>query len=142
MLQTTSTRNRVELYALAVCWASTMAFIAFSGWCVLSVVQVAAPAITMRSWNYQIHQSNDQYWDYQGRSKRYDTGGTRVRPAEETLTQERLASFTEQLAYERRDGLRALVNAASFLLVTLVVFAGHWILGRRARRQGGNASLR
>lgn len=126
-------KSLLEIYALAVCFASIVCFIISLGVAIYSIIGVINPEFTMRSYEYKRYQSNDAYWlsrvdcDYQNKEKEIQ------RPSEEELTKQRTEGYRLAILSEKRDGYQGLTKTGIIILINIVVFFIHWQIARRAR---------
>ncbi|MEK6653291.1 MAG: hypothetical protein AABY50_10205 [Nitrospirota bacterium] len=125
-------KSMLEIYALAVCFATIVCFVISLGVALYSVVEIANPAFTMNSYQYSRYQSNDAYWlsrvnDYGNKEKEMQ------RPSEDELTKQRTEGYRLAIISEKRDGFQGLTKTTIILLIDAVVFLIHWRLARRAR---------
>jgi hypothetical protein len=127
-------RSKLEVYALAVCFAAVVCLVISAGIGGYAVIRIIQPELTMKKWDCDQYQSNDVFWQ----SRRYGTAEERKleqRPAEENLTERRLESFKRALSVERRDGVQTLIQCAMFFLAGAVSLLVHWRIARRAREE-------
>jgi len=125
-------KSLLEIYALAVCFATIVCFVISLGVALYSVVEIANPEFTMNSYQYNRYQSNDAYWlsrvdDYRNKEKEMQ------RPSEDELTKQRQEGYRLAIISEKRDGFQGLTKTAIILLIDTVVFLIHWRIARRAR---------
>ena len=125
-------KSLLEIYALAVCFATIVCFVISLGVALYSIVEIAKPEFTMNSYQYNRYQSNDAYWlsrlnDYGNKEKEMQ------RPSEEELTKQRTEGYRLAVISEKRDGFQGLTKTAIILLIDTVVFLIHWRIARRAR---------
>ncbi|MEW6714784.1 MAG: hypothetical protein AB1306_06815 [Nitrospirota bacterium] len=125
-------KSILEVYALAVCFATIVCFVIALGVTVYALVCIVNPEFTLSSYEYNRHQSNDAFWDsykdkYENKDKELQ------RPSEEDLTKQRTASYPQAIKSERRDGTQSLTIASIILVIDVVVFLIHWLIARRAR---------
>ncbi len=126
-------RSKLEVYALAVCFAAVVCLVISAGIGGYAFIRIIQPELTQKKWDYEQHQSNDAFWQ----SRRYGTAEERKleqRPAEEDLTKRRLESFNRALTAERRDGVQTLIQCAMFFLAGAISLFVHWRIARRARQ--------
>jgi hypothetical protein len=125
-------KSLLEIYALAVCFATMVCFVIALGVALYSIVEIANPEFTMNSYQYNRYQSNDAYWlgkvnDYQNKDKEMK------RPSEDELTKERKEGYRLAVISERRGGFQGVTKTAIIILIDTVVFLIHWLIARRAR---------
>ena len=147
----------LEIYALAVCFASVVCATIALGFALWGALEIANPAFTMRNYIYEQYQDNESYRTSMPRScDEYDSTAAAdiaaaaaaaaaageatarnrrecVRYSEAQITAKREAGWARELRKERRDGLQTLIQCLLVLLVDLIAFVPHWILAKRAR---------
>jgi hypothetical protein len=121
----------LEIYALAVCFVSVVCFVVALGMALYSLVGIANPEFTLDSWKYEQHQSNDAFFN--SPVGRGCCDEKRVRPSEPELTRLRTESYAVAIAAERRENVQTLVKTLIVMAIDVLVFLGHWAIGRRAR---------
>lgn len=124
-------KSKLEIYALSVCFAAVVSLVISTGIAVYAIVSIAAPGITMRSYDYDRLQTNDLYWKKISSCSKNEPAESR--PAEEELTRRRRAAFDRELLSERREGIQDLVQCLIFILVSGGVLIIHWKIARKAR---------
>ena len=124
-------KSILEIYALAVCFATIVCFVVTLGIALFDVIQIAQPEFTLSSHEFNRHQSNDAFWNSCGQyeSKEKD----KKRPAEDELTKRRMESYRQALQSEKRDAFQGITKAIIILLIDTVFFVVHWRIARRAR---------
>jgi hypothetical protein len=121
----------LEIYALAVCFATIVCFVIALGIALYDVIQIAKPEFTLSSHEYNRHQSNDAFWNscnqynYKEKDKK--------RPTEDELTKRRMESYHQALQSERRDAFQGTTKAIIILFIDILFFVTHWRIARRAR---------
>jgi hypothetical protein len=124
-------KSKLEIYALSVCFAAVVSLVISTGIAGYAIVSIAAPRITMRSYDYDRFQTNDLYWEKISSCSKNEPAGSR--PAEEELTRRRLEAFDLELESERREGVQNLLQCLMFILVSGGVLIIHWKIARKAR---------
>jgi hypothetical protein len=124
-------KSKLEIYALAVCYAAVVCLVISISVAGYSVIQIADPELTMKSYNYDKYQSNDRYWEMKQRCSEKE--GVVKRPPEEELTKQRLEALRMEIKGERRSGLQTLIYALMFVIVGAVTFLLHWRIASKAR---------
>jgi hypothetical protein len=114
-------RSLVQVYALAVCFATLMCLVVALGVGLYDVVQIAAPKFTLAY--YEPYRSNATF------TRLYPDQGTRP---ENELTQVREQMLADALHAERRSATQSLVFAAIILAIDVIVFGAHWRIAKRA----------
>lgn len=124
-------KSKLEIYALAVCFAAVVCLVISMGIAGYSIFEIAFPKITMQSYNYEKYQTNDAYWKSK---KSYDENYKgKARPNEEELTKQRLDEFALEIKEEQRKGLQTLIQCLMFIIVSSVVLFIHWKIAKKAR---------
>jgi hypothetical protein len=124
-------KSKLEIYALAVCFAAVVCLVISISIAGYSVIQIADPELTINSYKYDKYNSNDSFWETKhGRSK--DQGAVQ-RPPEDQLTKQRLEELRTELRGEKRSGLQSLIHALMFAVVGAVTLLIHWRIARKAR---------
>jgi hypothetical protein len=131
-------KSLLEIYALAVCFATIVCFVISLGVAIYSIVKIINPEFTMNSYEYKRYQSNDAYWlscvdDYRNKEKEMQ------RPSEDELTKQRTEGYRLAAISEKRDGYQGLTKTAIIILINIVVFFIHWRIARRARETNSAA---
>jgi hypothetical protein len=121
-------RSLIEIYALAVCFVTVTCFAIASGIALYDFVQIAVPEITLHSYIYERHQTNEAF-----RTAPQGTTESIAGLSEDQLTKRREESYKSALNAERRDGWQSLLRMAIVMLVDLIFFAVHWLLAKRVR---------
>jgi hypothetical protein len=125
-------KSLLEIYALAVCFATIVCFVISLGIALYSIVEIVNPEFTMKSYEYDQYQSNDAYWQrHSGEYWNKEKGPQR--PSEDELTKKRKESYQLAIIAEKRSGLQGLTKTAIIILIDTVVFLIHWCIARRAR---------
>jgi len=118
-------RTLVEVYALAVCFVTLVCFVIAMGIGIYDLITIANPEFTMSSYAYERHQSNEAF--------SRDWPKEKPLPAGEELTKLREESYKAALRSEKRDGVQSLTRVMIIVSIDIVVFAIHWLIGRKAR---------
>jgi hypothetical protein len=108
-------RSLIQVYALAVCFATLMCFVVALGVGMYDVLQIAAPSFTLES--YQPYQSNDVFVQFFPDKKERPEG---------EITALREQALRDALHFEQRSA----VQSGAFVLIILAINAGvflvHW----------------
>ena len=130
-------KSILEIYALAVCFATIVCFVVAFGIALYDVIQISKPEFTLSSHVYNRHQNNDAFWNSCGQydSKEKD----KKRPAENELTKSRMESYQQALQSERRDAFQGITQATIIILIDVLFFVVHWRIARRARETNAAA---
>jgi len=124
-------KSKLEIYALAVCFAAVVSLVISTGIAGYAVVTIAAPQITMGSYVYDRFQTNDIYWEKTSACSKDEE--RKERPPEDELTRLRREAFSLELRSERREGIQNLIQCLIFILVSGGVLIIHWKIARAAR---------
>ncbi len=125
-------KSLLEIYALAVCFATIVCFVISLGIGIYDLVEITNPEFTLSSYEFKRHQTNDAFWKSCSSSwRKHDK--ERTRPPEDELTKQRENSFQRALKAEKRDAFQSLTQIVIILIVNALVFLIHWRLARRAR---------
>jgi len=125
-------KSLLEIYALAVCFATIVCFVVSLGVAIYSIIEIINPEFTMNSYEYKRYQSNDAYWlsrveDYRNKEKEMQ------RPSEDELTKQRTEGYRLAVIAEKRGGYQGITKTAIVILINIVVFFIHWRIARRSR---------
>jgi len=125
----------LEIYALAVCFATIVCFVVALGFLVYDVAQIINPEFTLGSYEHEQHASNDAFWNshIMPADPWEDRAKERPRPPEHELTKQREESHRQSLRYEQRNASQSLVQSTIIILIDSIVFMMHWRVARRAR---------
>lgn len=137
-------KTLLEIYALLVCFVSISCFSITAGVGLYSIVAFASPELTLHNWEYERHQSNDQFWEQQGpfampvETEEAMTGKSKLpkRPSEAELTKARTKSYANALRSERRSALQTILQTSIIALIAMLLFLIHWRIARHARLTG------
>ncbi len=121
-------KSLLEIYALAVCFATIVCFVISLGFGIYDVVEMLKPEFTMNSYEYSRHQTNDAFW-----KKKCSNDNEQPRPNEDELTKQRGESFQRAIKAEQRDAFQSLTQILIILVINAFVFVIHWKIARRAR---------
>lgn len=147
----------LEIYALAVCFATIVCATTALGFALWDVVQIAKPDFTVNGYVYEQHQDNESFRPYNDCSKSADdpaaeaaraaadaaaaaadgeaAAGAKCRKyTAAELTAKREASWAKALRAEQREGFQSLLRCLIVILLDILVFIPHWIIARRARQ--------
>jgi hypothetical protein len=125
-------KSLLEIYALAVCFATIVCFVISLGVAIYSIIEIINPEFTMNSYEYKRYQSNDAYWlsrvdDWRNKEKEMQ------RPSEDELTKQRTEGYRLAVIAEKRDGYQGITKTAIVILINIVVFFIHWRIAKRSR---------
>ncbi|HKB37732.1 MAG TPA: hypothetical protein VKD72_14895 [Gemmataceae bacterium] len=125
-------RSLYELYTLLVCLGSLIGIVATLCWLLFGVLAWSDPELTVSSYDYANHQTNEQFWE--SRSRRHgQQKDDPVKPSEEEITGKRLASYQSLLEGQRRFGKMLTILNGFGLVLSSVLFTIHWRLAKQAR---------
>ncbi|MEQ1512670.1 MAG: hypothetical protein ABL934_08340 [Lysobacteraceae bacterium] len=155
----------LEIYALAVCFATIVCTTITLGIVAWSALEIAKPDFTINGYFYENYRDNDSFrhrmpgcagprdaappgMPGEAHLQGWNSGeGTSVaasdnseqcdRYTEAEITVRREAELAKLLGREQREGWQTLVKCLLALLVNLLVFIPHWLLGKRARMTSG-----
>lgn len=129
-------KTALEIYALAVCFFTVACFVIVLGLAAWHIVELSAPNFTIRSDDFQRHESDDAFREW---LVSQHTCGDRnatlyVPPEGSALTTARERSLAKILHAERRRALQDLVQNFFILCINAVVFAFHWKVAALVRQ--------
>lgn len=124
-------KSKLEIYALAVCFASMICIVISSSIASYSVISMVVPDLMMNSYQYDSYQNNDAYWN---KIKCCNSEGeNKPRIEESELTQKRNAAYIVALSNEKRRGLQSLIRSLMFVLSGAIALFIHWVIAKRSR---------
>ncbi len=131
-------KTLLEIYALLICFGAVVCFSIWIGIGTYSLVGVFSPELTVNSWVYEKHQSNDRFWKgksdlanpFLGREK---TTKVPERPIEDILTKNRLESYQQALKIEVRDNKQTLLQTVIIIVICMLLFFAHWRLAKSTK---------
>ena len=118
-------KSLLEIYALAVCFVTIICFAVVLGIGMYDFLEMIKPELTLKSYQYQKHQTNEAFTRSWSKKKR--------RPGEAEITKMREKSYLVALEAERRDAVQSFIRVLIIMIIDLVIFLVHWRLGKRAR---------
>jgi hypothetical protein len=126
-------KSKLEIYALAVCFAAVVCLVISIGMAGYCIVEIVKPELTIRAYNYDKYQTNDKFWE----SKRFreNEKAVAIRPSEEELTKKRQEALLVELRGEKREGLQTLIKTLMFIVVGGITLLIHWQIAKRARKE-------
>lgn len=124
-------KNKLEIYALSVCFAAVVCIIISAGVAGYSVFSVVTPELTMDGYRYDKLQSNEAYWKSKSSCSKEEN--SEVKPSEEELTKRRTEEFAIAISAEKREGFQSLIRCFMFLLVSGITLFIHWKIAKSAR---------
>ncbi len=124
-------KSLLEIYALAVCFATVVCFVISLGIGIYDLVQITNPEFTLSSYEFKRYQTNDAFWNKCPSWEKRDK--ERTRPPEDELTKQRKESFQRALQAEQRDAFQSFTQVAIIIFISAIVFLIHWRIAKRAR---------
>lgn len=118
-------KSLLEIYALAVCFVTIICFAVVLGIGLYDVLEMSNPEMTLKSYQYQKHQSNEAFirnWSKK-KEKRSDSEITEIREK----------SYSVALKAEQRDAIQSFIRVLIIMLINVIIFLIHWKLGKYAR---------
>ena len=125
-------KSKLEIYALSVCFAAVVCLVISAGIAGYAIFKVGTPELTMRSYDYNRHQSNESFWKDNNESCS-DEKKVIVKPSADAITKQRLESFALEFKAERRDGLQSLIHSLIFILIGSITLLIHWKIAQKTR---------
>jgi len=123
-------KSKLEIYALAVCFAAMVCLVVSFGIAGFGIFEIATPELTMRSYTYEKFQTNDSYFE----NKRPCCSKEKEpRPSEDVLTKQRLEAFAVETKGEQREGFQTLIKCMMFIAASGIALAVHWKIAQKAR---------
>lgn len=119
-------KSLLEIYALAVCFVTITCFAISLGIGIYDIVELSAPGFTMKSYDYELHKTNEIFtrnWKEEKREKY----------SEEEITKLREESYQVAIDKERRDAIQSLIRVLIIILIDVVIFFIHWSVAKKAR---------
>ena len=118
-------KSLLEIYSLAVCFVTIICFAVALGIGVYDVLEMSNPELTLKSYSYQQHQTNEAFTRNWSKDKE--------KPSEEEITKMREKSYKVALEAERRDAVQSFIRVLIVMLIDIGIFIIHWKLAKRAR---------
>src|SRR5262245_51758424 len=119
-------KSKVEIYALAICFAAMVCLVISGSVAGYSIFEIAAPEITMPSYNYERYQTNEAYWQSKRSCCSKDQEQNEPKPSDETLTKQRLDGYAIEIKSQQRSGFQALIKSLMYILVSGITLFIHW----------------
>jgi hypothetical protein len=130
-------KTLLEMYALLICLGTIACFAISFGIGVYSTIGILDPEITLSSWEYNPHQTNDDYWEDKQNSNYSPLEEKKenaiVRPSEDELTEQRLESYALALKTETRENKQSILQISIILFICTALFFVHWRIAKSAR---------
>jgi hypothetical protein len=117
-------RSLIQLYALAVCFATLMCLVVALGLGTYDVVRIISPAFTVQ---------DSMLWRSDEHFLMYNPDKVGLPPAERAALRENYRQVA--IEAERRYAQQRLVFVTIILAIDVVVFALHWSIARRTESQ-------
>ena len=127
-------KSLLEIYALGVCFFFVVWVAIWGAETAWSAVQYAMPEIGLGSVDLGPHKSDDAFRRFLLENHKGDS--TYVVPTGAELTREREESWEVTLEASERSDLRQMMQGTIYVVFGLVVFAIHWKMAGKARRDG------
>jgi len=126
-------KSKLEIYALSVCFTSVLCLVISLGIGSYALVSINAPSLTMNSYLYNQHQSNETYWKSINRPCHEKDCKETVKPEEKILTEQREIAFSMAKKNEVRQSLQVLIKSGLFILFSALALFIHWRIARNSR---------
>jgi hypothetical protein len=131
-------KTLLEIYALLICLGAVICFAISLGIGVYSMIGIIDPEITLDSWEYSKHQSNDAYWEDKRGSLYVPVVEPKeveppVRPNKNELTKQRLESFASAIKIEKRESKQSVLRISIILFICTILFFIHWRIAKKTR---------
>jgi hypothetical protein len=127
-------KTLLEVYALAVCFVTITCFAISLGVGIYDVIELNAPEFTMKSCDYEKHQTNENFsrnWDEEKRQKF----------SEERITKLREDSYQVAIEKEKRDAIQSLLQILIIISIDTIIFLIHWLIARKSRNSAAQTIL-
>jgi hypothetical protein len=118
-------KSIVEIYALGVCFIAIVSCAISVGFALYDVLEMSAPEITLETYEYEKHQTNETFIRGWKEDKEI--------PPTDELTKMRIASYQIALKVNQRDALQSIIQMLIIIFINLVVFYPHWKIAKRSR---------
>jgi len=112
-------RSAIQVYALAVCFATLMCLVVSLGIGLYDGMRIAFPAFTLSGW--QVYESNSQYLLFWPDKKDLP---------DEQITKLREVAYRDARAGERHGAMQSLVFVSIVLVIDIGVYVAHWRIAR------------
>ncbi|WP_257255203.1 MULTISPECIES: hypothetical protein [unclassified Endozoicomonas] len=131
----------LEIYALLICSVTLICFAVTSGIMLYNLVSVVSPEFGLSSHDYKRLNNNDRYWNNIkpscGEYSKEGCGEAGKRPPEGELTKKREDARKLALEVEARSSMQTFIKSLIVVIIDILIFIPHWIIGRRARESNG-----
>ncbi len=118
-------KSLLEIYALAVCFVTVICFAIVLGIGLYDILEMSNPEMTIKSYQYQRHQSNEAFSRNKSKYKE--------KYSEAEITKIREKSYSVALKAEQRDAIQSFIRVLIIMLIDIIIFLIHWRLGKYAR---------
>jgi len=118
-------KSLLEIYSLAVCFVTIICFAVALGIGVYDILEMSQPELTLKSFQYQRHQSNEAFTRNWPKNKE--------KPSEAEMTRMRAKSYAVALEAEKRDAIQSFIRVLIVITIDMVIFLFHWKLAKRMR---------
>lgn len=119
-------RSLLQVYALAVCFATLLCFVCALGIGLYDVLQISAPEFTVSPYYSQPYQSKSEFQRY---------FPDKQDASEKEIAGLRDAALQEAVRVERHSAVQSLAQVVIVLLIDACVYAVHWRMAKRAEPQ-------
>ena len=124
-------KSKLEIYALAVCFATVVSLVISLGIAGYAVFEIAVPELTMSKYAYDKYQTNEAFV----KSKRSCSKDEKpeLQLSEEAISKQRIDAFSVEIKAEQRDGFQTLIRCFMFILVSSIAMLIHWKIAQKSR---------
>jgi hypothetical protein len=128
-------KSKLEVYALSVCFSAVICLVISLGVAGYSLFEIILPTVTIDSYSYNKHQTNEDFWDSIKALCGDDTEEQKQcpKPTEEVITKQRLKEFAAKINSEQRDGVQTLIKCFMFVLASGVALIIHWKIFQKSQ---------
>lgn len=118
-------KSLLEIYALAICFVTIICFAVVLGIGLYDILEMSNPEMTIKSYQYQKHQSNEAFTRNWSKKKE--------KRSETEITETREKSYSVALKAEQRDAIQSFIRVLIIMLINFIIFLIHWRLAKHAR---------
>ena len=118
-------KSLLEIYALAICFVTIICFAVVLGIGLYDILEMSNPEMTIKSYQYQKHQSNEAFTRNWSKKKE--------KRSETEITETREKSYSVALKAEQRDAIQSFIRVLIIMLINFIIFLVHWRLAKHAR---------
>ena len=126
-------KSKLEIYALAVCFASVVCLVISFGVAGYAFFEITAPEITMNKYQYDKYQTNMAFAESMRSCSKDDAKKPVVQLSEEAQTKQRHDAYSVELKAEKRGGFQTLIRSFMFILVSGIALIIHWKIAQKSR---------